>query len=382
MFESISQIKKRDIASKTVLLRLDLNMEKGELSSSLRLARAWESIQELIKKDVRIVIVSHRGRPDSAKAAKDAIYRKYYSLAPIARELSKRLKRKIEFIPYTRIEGVSRRLEKKRRWGIAMVENIRFFPGEQKNSRSFAKSLATLGDVYVNDAFGVSHRAQASVDAITDFLPSYMGRGLSLEIKELKRVLSKSKKPLVLIVGGTKVSDKIGIIGAFQKRAAHILVGGGCGNAFLVARRIPIGSSVYEKEGVERAKEFLSSAHIHSPSDLVRRKDAIVDIGPVTALQFSNIIRGAGTIIWSGPMGLIEKKPYDKGTLEIAKAIASSRAFSVVGGGETTSFLLMRGLCKKISFCSTGGGAMLAFLSGEKLPGIEALKRSKIKIKK
>ena len=235
--------------------------------------------------------------------------------------------------------------------------------------------MASLGDFYVNDAFGVSHRKAASISAITKFLPSYAGLLLEREIKNLSVALKKPKKPLVIILGGAKISGKLDLIDNFLKKADYFLAGGGIANTFIAAMGLPIGNSLYEKEMILFAKKLLKTGKIILPVDFNIRDGKILDIGPKTIKKYADVIKKSGTIIWNGPVGYIEDKQYVKGSKEIMKAILNSRAFSIVGGGETTS--LFQNLKSKTQnpklFLSTGGGAMLEYLAGEKLPGIEVL---------
>ncbi len=263
------------------------------------------------------------------------------------------------------------------------MENLRFSPEEEKNDKDFAKLLASLGDIYINDAFAVSHRANASVEAITQFLPSYAGLLLEKEISNLDAVMKKFKKPLVVILGGAKVSDKIGLINNFLKKADYFLIGGAMANTFFVFEGLPVGDSFYEKtrlpagrQGYTREITREIGRKIILPIDVVIYKRRILDIGPETVKKYDEIIKKAKTIIWNGPMGMFEDKKFAKGTEEIAAAILKNKkAKTVIGGGETISALKPKTYNLKPNiFLSTGGGAMLEYLAGKKLPGIEALK--------
>ena len=261
---------------------------------------------------------------------------------------------------------------------VFLLENLRFIQGEAKNDPKFARQLASLGDFYVNDAFAVSHRANASVAAITKFLPSYAGLELEDEIKNLSGIMTRPKRPLVMIVGGAKTSDKLGVLRFFRNKADQFLLGGGPANTMLAARGVKVKKSLRDKQGDAAAvKTILRYPNLVLPVDYAWRKDAIVDIGPKSCALFKKGIEAAKTIVWSGPFGLIDQKPYDQGSRAVARAIAKNRkAVSIAGGGETVMFLKRIRLDKKFTFLSTGGGAMLDFLAGEKLPGIEALKKS------
>ena len=357
-----------------VLLRLDLNIAARELRNSVRLSRAVSTLLFLRRKGCRVVIISHRGRPSSQeqrtkKAAADS------SLKPLAGALSRRLGTKVIFDSSFDLSVLPVRVRALPPGGILLLENIRLWPEEEKNNASFARKLAALGDLYVNDAFAVSHRAHASVDAITRYLPSYAGLELEKEICALDAVMKKPKQPLVVVLGGVKISDKIGVLKNFWRRADAILTGGGVANTILAFRGASIGQSVFEPGARGVLAKYLDAKKLCAPVDTVTTAKGIFDIGPRTAVKYAAILRSAKTIIWNGPMGYIEKKPYQKGTLAVGVACTRARAFSVVGGGETTSFLFEKKLAGKLSFVSTGGGAMLDYLAGEKLPGVQALKR-------
>ncbi len=263
---------------------------------------------------------------------------------------------------------------------IFLLENLRFLPGEEKNDPKLAKQLASLADFYVNDAFAVSHRADASVAAITQFLPSYAGLELEKEITFLSHAMGRPKKPFVFIVGGAKAADKLSVIKYFKNKVDWFLLGGGPANTILAMRGMDIKKSIKDEErgsaAVGALKKIVSYKNILLPLDFQWSHDAILDIGPKTAGAFAAKIAQARTVIWSGPISFIGKKKYERGSLQLARAIAKNRrAFSIAGGGETVMFLKKVRLDKKFSFISTGGGAMLDYLAGEKLAGIEALKR-------
>ncbi len=261
-----------------------------------------------------------------------------------------------------------------------MLENLRFFPGEEKNSRGLAKNLASLGDIYINDDFASSHRKHASLVAITEFLPCFAGPSLMREINALGKVLKKTKKPFVVIVGGIKILDKLQIIQNFIRRANFVLTGGGVANTFLKAKNIDIGNSLFEKLMVKKAGSLINSSlgrkKIILPLDFKKEKNRNLDIGPKTIKKYAEIIKEARTIIWAGPMGYIEDKRFIKGTKTIIKEIIKSRAFSIIGGGETTSVMPKIKNQKSKVFISAGGGAMLEYLAGKKMPAIEALRKN------
>ncbi len=349
------------------LLRLDFNTE-----DDWRLRATLPTVKFLLHRASKVVIVSHRGRPRG--------FEKAFSLKADCRNMSRLIGKPIHFVPRPRFSEIKRKIGLAPRGSIFFLENLRFLKGEQENDPHFAKALSSLADFYVNDAFAVSHRANASVAAITKFLPSYAGMELEREVKFLGSVLKKPRHPLAFILGGSKAADKLGIIKHFKNKADHFLLSGVAANTILFLKEMDIKKSLKDenKKDLQKLREILKYKNISLPTDFVWHCDAIVDIGPRTIKTFMEVLGRGRTIIWSGPLGLIEKKPYDKGTLAIARAIVKNRkAFSLAGGGETVMFLKKYKLDKKFSFISTGGGAMLEFLTGKKLPGIEALKHAK-----
>ncbi len=367
----LSKTNPRQFKGKTVLLRVDLNIENTRDEASLfRLDAVIPTIEYLLKAGARVVLMSHRGRPQAAHRNKSF---RDFSLGAFALILAKRLCHDIEFIAAYRVGAIRKTLKKTNTRAI-LLENLRFFAGEEKNDPAFAKALATLGDYYVNDAFAVSHRRNASVVAITKFLPSFVGLQLEKEIFNLNKIKEIAKKPFTLIVGGAKTSDKVGVLEYFSKRADWILLGGGPANTFFKAAGLPIGNSVYDPKILTLALRMLRNENVVLPADSREKGGKILDIGPYTAEKFSKIIKSSKMVLWSGPLGEFEKKQFSKGSEKIARAIISSKAISIVGGGETVTLLAKLKLLNKIKFVSTGGGAMLDYLAGKKLPGIEALK--------
>jgi len=346
------------------LLRLDFNTE-----DDWRMRTEFPTIKLLLNVASKVVIISHHGRPKGVEKA--------LSLKKKAKMLAKLMRQKVIVIPGSDFRKIKKIIEKSPMGSLFLLENLRFNAGEEKNDRAFAKKLASLADFYVNDAFAVSHRADASVAAITRFLPSYAGLELEREIDFLSRVMKKPKRPLVFVVGGAKAADKLDAIHYFYKKADWFLLGGGLANTILTLRGVDIKASVRDtdKKDVRELAYFSRASRVLSPTDFVWHGKAIWDIGPKTAAAYAKKIASAKTILWSGPLGLIEKPRYAHGSVAIAKAIAKNRrALSVTGGGETVMFLKKYRLDKAFSFISTGGGAMIDFLAGKKLPGIEALK--------
>ncbi|RJQ29266.1 phosphoglycerate kinase [Candidatus Parcubacteria bacterium] len=355
----------RAFQGKTILLRLDFNTQ-GEW----RMEAAIRTIKFLLKFKTKIVIASHRGRPKGVE--------KQLSLGKDARNLGAFLKERVHFLPQFRFGKIKKTVAKAPLGSLFLLENLRFLGGEERNDTKLGRQLAELVDVYVNDAFAVCHRADASVVAVTKYLPSYAGLELEREMESLSRVLRKPKRPLVVILGGAKAHDKLGVLRCFRRKAEWFLLGGAPANTMLFLRGMDVKDSVADKDpkDLERLKKVLSFRNVVLPIDYKFAERKILDVGENTIRSFISRIRLARTIIWSGPLGLIEREPYGRATLEVAKAVVANRkAYSVVGGGETVGLLKKYSLDKKINFISTGGGAMLDFLAGEKLPGIEALKR-------
>jgi 3-phosphoglycerate kinase len=351
----------------TALLRLDFNTE-----DNWRMEAAQPTIRFLLRHAERIVIVSHRGRP----AGKD----KKFSLRRDAVNLGKLLGKRVVFVPYAPFAKAKKIIFDSPRGSVFVLENMRFWKGEEANDPKFARTLASFANYYVNDAFAVSHRANASVSAITKFLPSYAGLEFEKEIATLSGVLKNPKKPLVFVLAGGKAGDKLGIIKYFRDKARWFLLGGAAANTILKIKGMNVGDSKVDdnKKDIPDLKTIARLKNVMLPVDFRSRGGLIFDAGPKTTRMFGEALRGAKTIIWSGPLGFIEKKQYEAGSLSVARAIAKNqKAFSVAGGGETVMFLKKHGLDKKFSFISTGGGAMIDFLAGKTLPGIEALQGSK-----
>lgn len=364
----------------TCLLRIDLNIESSK--DLFRLESIIPTIEFLRKKKKRIVILSHRGRPQSLQGVLNFEYRvseedkRKYTLKPFTSILSKRIRERVQFLDVTNIGDIKYEIQKSES-NIFLVENLRFWKEEEIDSVEFGKRLASIGDFYVNDAFAVSHRANASVSAITWFLPSYGGLLLKKEIENLDMVMRNPKHPLVILVGGAKVIDKVGVVKFFWKKADAFLFGGGSANTCLAARGIPVGNSLVDEKAFDDVRPYLASIKIHLPIDTETLDGKILDIGAETVSEYAKVIARAKTIIWNGPMGLFEKKKFSHGTEGIWKAILKNKKSTViVGGGETIASLKLLGTTYKVPkniFLSTGGGAMLVYLSGEKLPGITAL---------
>ena len=390
------------MSGKICLLRADFNIENAELSGKNihpRIAAILLAIEFLTKKGAKVVILSHRGRPAArinvdktpidtdkkiSENLRNGLRKSALSLKPFAKILSKLLKKPVDFIDsVAKLEFTTSQVVKLRNkiksapcGNIFLLENLRFNPGEDKNDVKFTKKLASLGDFYVNEAFAFCHRPAASIIGIPKLLPSFAGFSLENEIKNLSKVIASPKKPFIVILGGVKVADKVGLIENFWDKADKFLIGGGIANTFLAARGEKVGNSVYEKEKIAFCKKLLKFSKIILPVDLMVKNGRILDIGVKTQKNYAEIIKKAKTIIWNGPMGYIEDKGLRKGSEAVLRAILKSKAFGVIGGGETTSLLQASSFKLQANvFVSTGGGAMLEFLAGKKLPGIEALNK-------
>jgi phosphoglycerate kinase len=363
----------------TALVRLDFNTQ-----DDWRMKAAIPTIKLLLSTSEKVVIVSHRGRPENVKMVNGVPsgYEKSLSLKKDAADLSGLLRTKVIFVPHFRFAEMKNAVPAAPRGSVFLLENLRFLKGEEENSPSFARSLATLADFYVNDAFAVSHRANASVAAIAKFLPSYAGLELEKEMLFLGKVMQRPKRPLVFVIGGAKAADKLAVIRYFKNKADWFLLGGGPANTILGIRGLNIKKSVADADpkDLKNLKTISRYSNIVLPEDYVWHNGMILDIGIKTEKVFREKIAKAKSIIWSGSVGMTDRKAYQRGSMRIADAIVKNRkAFSVAGGGETVLFLKKYGFDRKFSFISTGGGAMLDFLAGKKLPGIEALRNAKLK---
>ena len=379
-----------------MLVRVDFNVPLGSVRivDDLKIRRTLDTIKYLVKNHAQVVLVSHLGRPSGKKVAK-------YSLRPVAKHLAKLLKRPVAF-NQAKIgtKNFYDQIEKLKPGKVMLIENVRFYNDEKKNAPAFAKSLAKGFDYFINDAFAVSHRKHASVVGVAKYLPAYAGLNLLMEVKNLFVIQKNPKRPLVVIIGGAKISTKISVIKQYLPKAKHVILGGGVVTNLLWASGCKVGSSMVDKGGVRAAKGLLKyfGKKICKPVDLVigdtktfrklktvnideacpvlcQKGQAIYDVGPETVKEYKKRLQGARTIIWNGPLGLVEVPAFSRATNEIARAMARSRAKTYVGGGETLMSINRLGLTKKFTFVSTGGGAMLEFLQGKQLPGLIILKK-------
>lgn len=380
---------------KRVFIRVDFNVpldEKNEVTDDTRILLSLPTIRFVIEAGGKAILASHLGRPKGKKDPK-------FSLAPVAKRLSQRLRGNVTLASDCIGEEVQKQIEGMGEGEVLLLENLRFHPEEEKNDETFSKALALLCDVYVNDAFGTAHRAHASTEGMARYVKSIAAGFLMMkEIESLEKALINPQKPYVAILGGAKVSDKIGVIQNLLDKVTTLLIGGGMAYTFLKAKGFEIGKSLVEEDHIElsldllgkaegRVKLLLPKDHIAAERMDVQAKRQVVrnneipsgwvclDIGPETVRIFSEEIKSAKTIVWNGPMGVFEMEPFSQGTFAIARAVADSSAFSIVGGGDSVAAVNKAGVAERISHISTGGGASLEFLEGRKLPGIEALRR-------
>jgi phosphoglycerate kinase len=382
-----------EVGQKRVLVRVDFNvpLDGGEIRDDTRIKAAIPTIRTLLERGAAVVLISHLGRPKGTPNPK-------YSLEPVAARLSQLLGQPVQFVPDIVGNEAVEAVNKLSFGATLMLENVRFDPGEEQNDPELAQRLADLADLYVNDAFGAAHRAHASTEGVTRHLPSYAGALMLSEIDALQRLLDSPKSGFVAIVGGAKVSDKIGVLQHLVERVDALLIGGGMANTFLLEAGYQIGSSLAEPDAIGDAQAVRRLADqkgtaLLLPTDVVTATDmdsemvttvtatsvpadqAIFDIGPSTISDFRARIMGAKTIFWNGPMGVFEKPQFAAGTLAICEAVAQSPTYSVVGGGDSVAAVEAAGVDDKISHISTGGGASLEFVEGRLLPGIEALRK-------
>ena len=374
-----------------VLVRVDLNvpLEDGAVADDLRITTALPTLQWLRDHDAVVVVAGHLGRPKGAPDPK-------YSMAPVARRLGELLGVEIPVTPRVVGAAVEPSVASLEPGDVAMLENLRFEPGETADDPAFATNLCELADAYVNEAFGASHRAHASIVGPPRLLPSAGGRLLFAEVETLSRLLVGGEHPFVAVLGGAKVSDKLGVIDALLRRCDAILVGGAMMFTFLLARGHSVGESLVEPEMVDECRRLLETGRVRIPTDAVVADDISddaearvvaadampanlkgLDIGPETAAAFAAEVGGAALLLWNGPMGVFEVPPFAAGTRAVAKAVATCSGFTVVGGGDSAAAVRRFGLADRIDHVSTGGGASLEFIEQGDLPGLRALREGK-----
>jgi len=386
-----------EVDGRRVLLRADLNVplrfsgSTAEIADDTRIRAALETIEELRGRGARLVLVSHLGRPEDREAQ--------LSMRPVADRLAELTQADVTLAPGVVGADVRAFADNLNRGDILVLENVRYEPGETDNDAGLARALAELADVYVNDAFGTAHRAHASTEAVAHLLPCAAGRLLEREVRVLGGILASPRHPLVAVIGGAKVTDKIEVVDRFSELADTILIGGAMCFPFLSAMGHQVGDSLCEAEGVEPAQRALtmaasgqSRARLELPQDLViaERMEADaparqlagvdvpdgwmgLDIGPATAGHYGGVIAKAATVFWNGPMGAFELEPFAAGTRAVAEAVARSEAITVVGGGDSAAALVRFGLTEGVDHLSTGGGATLELIEGRPLPGVVAL---------
>jgi phosphoglycerate kinase len=391
---TVRDLHKDEVEGKRALVRVDFNVPldaNGEITDDTRIRAALPTIRLLHDRGARPVVLSHLGRPRGKPDAK-------YSLRPVAERLGHLLHKKIIFVDSTDSEQALEASNALRDDEVLLLENTRFLPGEESNDPALSRSLARLGDLFVNDAFGAAHRAHASTAGVSEFLrPAVAGLLMERELDYLGRAIGNAERPFIAILGGSKISGKIDVIEQLLPKVDGMLVGGAMACTFYRAMGLETGKSLVEEEKVDLARELIekwgvrltlphdatvapsieqaSAAHT-VPRDSIPRDEAMLDIGPRTAESYSRAIASAKTILWNGPMGVFETPPFDAGTLAIAKAMAVATkkgAVTIVGGGDSAAAVAQAGLEDRMSHVSTGGGASLEFLEGKKLPGVEAL---------
>ena len=386
---SKQSVKDVDVKGKKVLVRVDFNvpLKDGVVTDDTRIKAALPTINYLLDGGAAIILCSHLGRPkDEPDPA--------FSLKPVAAYLGKVMGKKVAFAEDCIGPAAEAAAKDLKPGDVLVLENTRFHKAEKKNDLAMAEQLASLADLYVNDAFGSAHRAHASTEGVTHYLPAVAGLLMEKEIQYLGQAIAEPKRPFVTILGGAKISDKIGVIENLLTVADQILIGGGMANTFFKAQGYPVGDSLVEAEAIETAKELLAKggSKLRLPVDVVIAdafdNDAntkvvpmgaiedgwrILDIGPETIAQYGKVVGQAGTVVWNGPMGVFEMPTFAKGTFGVAQAIADSNAVSIIGGGDSAAAINQSGLADKITHISTGGGASLEMLEGKVLPGLAAL---------
>lgn len=386
-------IKDIELKGKRVFCRVDFNvpMQDGKISDDTRIKAALPTISYLTEQGAKVILASHLGRPKGQVVEE-------LRLAPVAERLSELSGKDVQKAEEAYGETVQSIIENMQNGEILLLENVRFYPGEEKNDQELAKSFAALADVYVNDAFGAAHRAHASTEGIAHHLPAVAGLLMEKELSVLGKALSNPERPFTAIIGGAKVKDKIGVIENLLEKVDHLIIGGGLGYTFIKAQGHEIGNSLLEEDKIELAKSFIESAKekgvkLHLPIDAVVTAefspdaetdnvdiDAIpsdkmaLDIGPKTSELFADVIKGSKLVIWNGPMGVFEFDKFANGTKTVAQALAEANdTYSIVGGGDSAAAAEKFGLAEKMSHISTGGGASLEFMEGKELPGVVAL---------
>jgi len=385
-------VKDIDVKGKKVLVRCDFNvkMEDGVITSDKRIVASLPTIQYLLDNGAKVILCSHLGRPKGE-------FKPEFSLAPVAVRLSELLGRPVKMAKDVVGESAQALAADLKEGEVMLLENVRFHAEETKNDPEFAKKLASLADIYVNDAFGSAHRAHASTTGVADYLPAVCGFLIQKELEYIGGALESPRRPLVAILGGAKVSDKIGVITNLMDKVDTLIVGGGMAYTFFAALGHTVGTSLLEADKIDLAKEMMEKAKAKGVKFLIPIDNVVgkeykedteyqivdsddipdgwmgLDIGPKSTELFASAVKDAGTVIWNGPMGVSEWEHFANGTIGVATAIAESNAISIIGGGDSAAAIQKLGFADKMSHISTGGGASLEFLEGKELPGVAAL---------
>lgn len=392
-------IDSEQVSGKRVLVRIDLNvpMKNGKVTDATRIERAAPTLKELADKGARVIVLSHFGRPDGKRVPE-------MSLKPLVEPLSKALGKPVAFAEDCVGPQAEAAVKELQPGAVLLLENLRFHKEEEKNDKGFVDQLSTLGDIYVNDAFSAAHRAHASTEGVAHRLPALAGRLMQAELEALHKALGHPKRPVVALVGGAKVSTKLDLLGNLVGKVDKLIIGGGMANTFLQAQGIKVGKSLSEKDLAKTALEILDKAkaakcEVLLPVDVVvaaefkagaasKVVDAnacpddqmILDVGPRSVAQYEEHVRASSTLVWNGPLGAFEIKPFDAGTLALARTAAeltqAGKLLSVAGGGDTVAALAAAGVEDKFSYVSTAGGAFLEWMEGKTLPGVAALIRA------
>jgi phosphoglycerate kinase len=385
-----------DLNNKRVLVRVDLNVptENGRVTDATRIERAVPTIEEIAGKGGKVILLSHFGRPKGRDPKE--------SLRPVAAEVARVLKRPVTFADDCIGEAAEKAVAAMKPGDVLCLENTRFHKGEEKNDPEFVAALAKLGDIWVNDAFSAAHRAHASTEGLGHKLPAYAGRAMQAELEALEKALDNPQRPVAAIVGGAKVSTKLDLLGNLIDKVDVLIIGGGMANTFLAALGKPIGKSLAERELVGTAREIMDRARqknrrivlpvdavvaqkfeANAPSrivdvDHVGPDDMMLDVGPKSVAQVISLLAGIKTLVWNGPFGAFELKPFDAGTMAVADAVAKAtragKLVSIAGGGDTVAALNTAGIADALTYVSTAGGAFLEWMEGKALPGVEVLR--------
>ena len=382
-----------DVSGKRVLVRVDFNVpldKEGHVTDDTRINAALPTIKYLTGAGARVILMSHLGRPKGKVDDR-------FKLDPVAERLQQLIGAPVQKADDCVGDEVKHMVDDMKDGDILLLENVRFYPEEEKNDEKFARRLAELGDVFVNDAFGAAHRAHASTAGVAEFLPAVAGFLMEKELAMLGQVLSSPSRPFMAVIGGAKVSDKIAVIDNLLQQVDVLLIGGGMANTFLKAQGHELGQSLVESDKIELARELIRQARSRKvemllpvdmvvapaaapdaqskvvPVDSIPADTMALDIGPQTAKQYGDRLKEAATVVWNGPMGVFEMEPFAGGTMAVARALADSSAVSVIGGGDSAAAVHKAGVTDKITHISTGGGASLEFLEGKVLPGVAAL---------